>query len=187
MTPASHPAIRVADAPSRYGLVSRLFHWVMAYLLLWQCLMFVGWRILDEGVMRSVTAFGPSHSTTGVLVLALVVPRALWAFFHRARTNGEPPLGRPARVGHALLYILMLIIPALAVLRAYGSGKGLMLGEMQLVPATSHKIAALSTPADLLHAVLGWSLAVLVIGHIAIALLHHFVNRDGSLGRMVGK
>jgi cytochrome b561 len=34
------------------------------------------------------------------------------------------------------------------------------------------------------HEFIGWALAVVVIGHVAMALKHHFVDRDGILLRM---
>lgn len=185
--PKGRVAARLADTPHRYGLISRLLHWIIAYLLLWQCLMFIGWRILDDAVMRQVAPFGLSHTTIGVLILILVVPRTLWAIRRARMPGGGPPLGKAARIGHALLYVMMLVVPAAALLRAYGSGKGLILGILPLIPATGHKIDALTAPADLFHAALGWTLAVLVAGHILMALCHHLVIRDGSLGRMAGR
>ena len=43
---------------------------------------------------------------------------------------------------------------------------------------------ALAEVAKGLHNLLGSALGVLVIGHVAAALKHHFVGRDGLLARM---
>ncbi|MET0270669.1 MAG: cytochrome b/b6 domain-containing protein, partial [Sphingomonas sp.] len=119
----------------------------------------------------------------------LAVPRLLWALANRTRRPpaAPPPLGHAARAGHLLLYGMMVVIPAIALLRAYGDGKGLALGTVQLIPASGRRIPALTAPADLLHAALGWGLAALVFGHLAMALLHHFVTRDDTLRRMLGR
>lgn len=36
-----------------------------------------------------------------------------------------------------------------------------------------------------LHSSLAWMLTVLIVGHIGMALIHHFVKRDDSLKRML--
>lgn len=177
------------DMPGRYGPVSRAFHWLLAYLLIWQCLMFIGWRLLSEEVMRGAARFGPSHIAVGVLVLMLVVPRAIWAFAnrnHREPTN-RALLGGLAQVGHMALYALMFAIPALGLLQAYASGKGLILWGVHLIAATGTASKGLVASVSLLHRTLGWTVAVLAGGHIGMALVHQYVLRDGLIGRMLGK
>ena len=39
-------------------------------------------------------------------------------------------------------------------------------------------------PASALHSWLGWLLLLLVVGHISMALIHHFVWKDGLINRM---
>ena len=180
---------RLADRPDRYGLVSRAFHWIMAYLLLWQFLTLLGWRLLGDGaVMRTASLLGPAHGTVGILVIGLVVPRAMWAAWNRRRRPAadSSPAGRLARGVHALFYLLMAVVPALALARAYGSGKGHALWGMPVVHATGREVGWLVAPADLLHKPLAWALAMLVAGHVAMALLHGMVRRDGVLARMAG-
>ncbi len=50
---------------------------------------------------------------------------------------------------------------------------------------TGHAIARLTQPAARLDGLLAWTLAALIIGHAAMALLHG-LRRDGMLGRMGG-
>lgn len=178
------------DTPQRYGLVSRLLHWGAAYLLLWQFATLVGWRWLGDGaVMRSVSMFGPAHGTVGVLVLVLLLPRFAWSLRERgrrpARERGLP--GRLAALVHGSFYTLMLAVPALALLRAYGSGKGFSLWNVALVPATGERTPWLVRPADLLHGPLAWTLCALIGVHVAAALFHVLVRRDGTLARMAGR
>ncbi|HEX7852248.1 MAG TPA: cytochrome b/b6 domain-containing protein [Sphingobium sp.] len=179
---------RLGDTPTRYGPVSRSFHWITAYLLLWQSLMAIGWRVLGDGeFMRMTSRLGPTHVSTGILVLILVIPRFLWALSNRHR---RPPAeasaaGWLARKVSALFYILMFVVPALAVIRAYGSGKGCALWGLQLIPGTGQEIHWLMAPANLLHAPLAWLLALLISGHILMALFHACIGRDRIMSRMV--
>lgn len=176
------------DTPQRFGLVSRGFHWGMAYLLLWQFAMAIGWRIFNESTMKEAAHFGPSHVVVGVLVFALVLPRVIWAVtsrrFRPAHRIG--PMGFVARVAHGALYALMFAIPALGLLRAYGSGKGLSPFGLALIPATGRKIGWMVDLADRLHSPLGWTLACLIAGHVVMALVHAAILRDGTFARMTG-
>ncbi|MCD4512139.1 cytochrome b [Brucella pseudogrignonensis] len=173
------------DSPDRYGLISRVLHWFIAYMLIWQFATILTWRIFGPaGWVKFVTSFGPYHGTVGLLVLPLVVLRALWMLINRRR---RPPhemgwAGRAALAGHVTLYLLMFAIPALALLRAYGSGKG----WLPWIPATGEEVAWLTGPANALHGPLSWCLSVLIVGHILAALFHRFIRKDGILARMVG-
>ncbi len=180
---------RLRDTPRRYGLVSRAFHWGAAYLLLWQFATLLGWRWLGDGpVMRAVSLAGPYHGTVGVLVLALLLPRVVWSLAERRRRPaGERTMLGPLRAAvHSAFYVLMLVVPGLALLRAYANGKGYELWDVALIPATGVVVEWLVLPADRLHGPLAWTLAVLIAGHISMALFHALARRDGTLRRMAG-
>lgn len=179
----------LSDTPERYGIVSRLLHWAMAYFLLWQFLGLVGWRLLGDGpTMRTVSMLGPAHGTVGVLVLLLLLPRAVWTLRNAGprRSANTGPLHVLARAAHGVLYLLMLVVPLLALIRAYGSGKGFELWGLGIIPATGREVGWLTEPADWLHGPLAWTLATLIGGHIAMALVHHYGLRDRTLSRMAG-
>ena len=177
------------DTPERYGLISRCLHWAMAYLLVWQFVTLVGWRVLGDGtVMRTVSQLGPAHGTVGVLVLALLMPRIAWtvASWRRRQPPDQSFRRRVASLVHGIFYVLMFAVPSLALMRAYGSGKGYEFWGVRLVPQTGQKIAWLIGPADWLHGPLAWTLAVLVAGHIVMALLHQR-SEPAAIKRMFGK
>jgi cytochrome b561 len=138
------------DSPQRHGLVSRALNWFMAYLLIWQFATILTWRTFGPAEwVKLVTSFGPYHGTVGLLTIVLVAIRAGWVLVNWRR---RPPhemgwAGRIALAGHAAHYGLMFAIPALALLRAYGSGKG----WRPSIPATGEEIAWLMAPANALH------------------------------------
>lgn len=181
---------RWQDTPQRYGLVSRILHWAVAYLLVWQFVTILGWRILGDGpFMRAVWQLGPYHGTVGVLVLALFVPRLLWTLASRDRRRREDASWRwaLARLVHALLYGLMFVVPALALLRAYAAGKGYELWGLAIVPATGVERPWLAAPADRLHGPLAWALATLIAGHAVMAVLPAGRGGAAAIGRMAGR
>ena len=178
----------IRDVPGRYGFVARLFHWGMAYLLIWQFLTLIGWGVLGDGpFMQAVSLFGPAHGTVGLFVFILVFLRLAWTLSNRQTRPVDPgALGRLARATHGIFYFLMIIVPGLALIRSYGNGKGFQLGALAIIPKTGEKIDWLMAPANLLHGPLAWTLAVLIAGHIGMALFHGIVLRDGLLRRMAG-
>ncbi|MFK0386505.1 cytochrome b [Agrobacterium sp. NPDC090273] len=173
------------DSPDRYGLISRLLHWGMACLLVWQFAVILTWRVFGPADwVKSVTSFGPGHGTIGLLTIILVVIRVIWALINRGRRPERASgwSGRAAAVVHCSFYGLMFVIPALALLRAYGNGRGFM----PWIPASGVRIDWMVAPANLLHGVLSWCLLVLIAGHIVMALFHQLALKDGTLARMAG-
>lgn len=174
----------IRDNALRYGSVSRLLHWGMAALLLWQLMGMMLKQIFGK---VPITRFWVgTHTSVGTLLLALIVIRVIWAL---TQWHDRPPVspgwaGTFARVGHWALYALMLIVPATAFLRMLGSGKPLRLFGVVMRPVTEATVPWLTIPADILHAILAWSLLVLIAGHIGVALLHRYLWRDQLFTRM---
>lgn len=175
------------DHPSRYGIISRLLHWGMAALFFWQ---FMGMAIKLIVGRAPLTAFMVStHKPIGFLLLTLGLLRVLWALAQRHQRPYYKPtgVGWLALSGHLILYVLMLVVPSIALLRQYGTGDGYELFGVQLMAATGNEIAWMLAPADLLHGLLAWTLMALVAGHIFMVLVHRLKWRDDVLSRMVGK
>lgn len=172
----------LGDTTERYGAVTRFFHWVMAVLLIWQFLRF-GNRIADGEHWVGETLV-PWHVSIGAVLLVLIVLRILWMWSQVGNRPPADPL-HPVlvRSGHITLYLLMLLMPLTGVLYMLGKGYGLKVFGVQLIArGTEYAWAA---PFGTLHKPLAWLLLVFVVGHIAIALYHHFGKRDRVLRRML--
>jgi len=128
------------------------------------------------------------HKWIGVTVLALMSVRLMWRLSHR-----PPPLPpampawqrRIATLAHWMLYMLLLAIPLSGWL--YSSAVGVptvYLGLWQL-PDLVGKDKALAEALKLAHKSLNFTLLALVVVHVAAAIKHHFVDRDGLLARML--
>ncbi|WP_206951190.1 cytochrome b [Trinickia acidisoli] len=171
-----------AYTPTAIGL-----HWLIAALMI--CGFTLGW------VMTSIHGFTPTklryfswHKWMGVTVFALAALRILWRATHRA-----PPLpsGMPAwqRAGahlvHVLLYALMIAIPITGYL--FSSAANVPVVYLGIVPlprliAPDPTLKAIFKTA---HLLLNCGLAALVVAHVAAALKHQWVDRDGLLARMI--
>jgi len=174
----------------RYGATAIALHWILALAL-------VG--IFAAGLYMTSLPFSPQrlklynwHKWAGVTILALSALRLLWRLTHRppplpaAVQNAMPPWQRIAHHGtHHLLYLLFLAVPLIGW--AYSSAAGfpiVLFGVLPLpdVVAVDRELAEAIKP---LHKFSAYALAVLVVVHVAAALKHQWVDRDGLLTRML--
>lgn len=177
---------RWRDTPTRYGLVTRFLHWGIALLLLWQ---YAGMLIKITVGRHPVTAFMVgTHKPIGTILMLLIALRALWAFSQWRHRPAHPAtwIGKAASAGHALLYALMIYIPAVALLREYGGTRAFTPWGVPLFGERAQEIAWIVAPANASHAVLAWTLLAVILGHVAMVALHHWWWRDDTLARMTG-
>ena len=171
------------DCAQRYGSVTRLLHWGMAIVLGWQFVTVLAHVLLEDSALDKF-AWG-THKATGLLLMVLVVIRLLWAFYNRNRRPAAVSI--PARLGHLALYALLFVIPFVALLRQYGSGREFVAFGMTVMPGFDGKIEGMIAPAGLLHGNLGWLLLFMVIGHAAMAFVHRRQGGEDVLARMIGR
>ncbi|CAM3866782.1 cytochrome b [Ectopseudomonas alcaliphila] len=171
------------DSAQRYGAVTRLLHWGMAVLLVWQFVTVLAHALLEDSALDKF-AWG-THKATGLVLMALVVIRLLWALYNRNRRPAA--VSTLARLGHLALYGLMFVIPFIALLRQYGSGREFVAFGMTVMPGFDGKIEWMIAPASLLHGNLGWLLLFMVIGHAAMAFVHRRQGGEDVLARMIGR
>jgi len=166
----------------RYDGVSRSFHWIMAFLIAWQLLKF--FDRIDDGEHWVGQTLVPWHISIGVLVLLLVVLRMFWAAGRKGdRATHIPATSAPAKLGHFLLYVGMVLLPITGILVMLGGGHGLAVFGIELA-AEGEEIAWMSSIGGL-HSPIAWLTLIMIVGHIGMALMHHFVKKDGVLQRML--
>lgn len=177
------------DTPQRYGRATRLLHWGMALLFAWQ---FAG-MIAKVTLGRDAPLTGllsSAHSHVGLLLLVLIVLRLCWALSQRLQRPRQNTgfWGVAAWLGHAGLYVLMLVVPALAALRMLGNDRAFSwFGVLPLNDGAGPKVEWMTAPASAAHGLLGWVLLALIAGHIGMVLVHRFVWKDGMVQRMLGR
>lgn len=160
-------------------------HWAIAGLIF--TALFMGWTMTEMAVSPQRLKVYNWHKWVGVTVLALAVLRLAWRLTHRA-----PPLAASiagwqraaAHAGHALLYLLMLVMPVTGWVYSNYSGYPVVyLGKLPLPNLVERDRELAATWLDI-HATLGIVLALVVGGHVLAALYHQFIARDGTLMRM---
>ncbi len=170
------------DTKERYGTVSRIFHWGMAVLIGWQLLKL--FDRINDGEHWVGQTLVPWHLSIGTLLLLLVVLRIVWAAKQKNhRPEQEPTTAMLVKAGHGLLYLAMLLMPITGIMYMVGSGYGLTAFGIQLV-AEGEEVPWMVSVGSL-HSPIAWILLIMILGHIGIALLHHFVKKDDVMRRMV--
>ncbi len=83
----------------------------------------------------------------------------------------------------------MVVIPLLALLRQYGSGRAFSPFGLPLVPGFEGEgIEWLMLPANLFHGWFGWLLLAMIVGHILMAFFHRRRAQDDDvIARIWGK
>jgi cytochrome b561 len=175
------------DAP-RYSPRARHFHWwtfglvALAYLL-------VNLVDLYERGNPARRFILQSHVLTGLVVLALVLPRLL----HRLR-SAPPPIVPPiaaweanlSRLTHGLLYAFLVVQPLLGLVSVWLGGRGIFIpGTSLQLPSPLAENHALHEQLEDIHAWIGEAFYYVIGLHIVGALWHHFVRKDSTLRRML--
>ncbi len=171
-------------ASTRYSLAAMAMHWLAALLIL---------AAIAMGVVMTELGMSPArlklynwHKWVGISLLALSVLRLLWRALNPPPAS--PPMARwqqaAATATHAGLYALFFGVPLLGW--AYSSASGFPVVAFGVLPlpdlVAPDKSLAQSLQAW--HANAALALGALVALHVAAALKHHFVDRDGMLWRM---
>jgi cytochrome b561 len=181
-SPATSPVAAVSGA--RYGTPAIAAHWLLALLL-------VGNFAL--GLWMTELALSPLrlklynwHKWAGVVILTLSLLRLLWRLGHRPPAALPMPAwqAQAARATHLGLYLLFFAVPLAGW--AYSSAAGFPIVWFGVLPLPDFVPVdkALAEAIKPWHERLAWTLIALVALHVAAALKHHFIDRDGLLQRM---
>ena len=176
----------IRNTPIRWGVVARFFHWVGALAILW--LLIDGYYMTHFTPRPERFAKYSTHAAIGYIIIAFTLARLLW---RQANTTPELAEGTArweklaARAGHWGLYLLVFAA-AFTGWALAGTMRRPVLSFFGLfdVPA----LVANRQFHDLLedtHRVLAWTLAALVVVHVASALWHRFWRKDDVMQRML--
>ncbi|MFN3495526.1 MAG: cytochrome b [Hydrogenophaga sp.] len=179
----------LSSAPVRYHPLSVALHWLLGVALV---------AMFALGLYMEGLSFSPQklklynwHKWAGMVIFTLSFVRLMWRLTHRppalpaAIEQAMPAWQRWAHhATHGGLYVLFFAVPLLGW--AYSSAAGFPIVVFGVLPLpdfvpVSEGLADALKP---LHKYAAFAMAGLVLLHVAGALKHQFVDRDGLLGRM---
>lgn len=170
----------------RYSGTAQLAHWLTALLLIGS--FSLGYVMTDLAMSPTKLKLFSYHKWLGVTIFMLVILRLLW----RLRVK-PPPLPdamarwerRLAAFTHGLLYVLLFAVPLSGWLMSSAKGfQTVYLGWLP-IPDVIGKNREWAGWLQATHETLTSIMLGLVALHVAAALKHHFINRDGVLLRML--
>lgn len=170
------------EAVARYSGVSILLHWLIAALLIA--------NVIIAFTMEDTPGLFAWHKSIGILVLLLTLVRIVWRLTHPwpALPDGIAPWVRAtARLTHVGFYVLLIVVPLLgwATVSAGSRGTGALLGGIPWFDLPVGKSPDLHEALGGAHELAAFLTLALVALHVAGALKHHFVDRNGLLRRML--
>lgn len=182
-----------------YGTVAKWLHWLTALLFLASyCSVYYRHWFTEAKTPENWTAL-QIHLSVGVSIAVIVALRVFWRLTNRVP---EPEPGTrlehlAAHLGHYALYAIMIIMPVTGYVGTGVDTEFFFLFDIPKFEDTAlftrlvteglgMSFEAFEEPVDFLHKdILGaWVVWLLILGHAAAALYHHFVRRDRTLYRM---
>ncbi|NLY27881.1 MAG: cytochrome b [Alcaligenaceae bacterium] len=169
------------QTPVRYDAITRLLHWVMALGFIWIFASAIAHNQFKESAFDAF--MWPTHKPVGLLLMSLILLRVVWMI---ATFSKRPPaVSALARIGHLALYALMFAVPAIGLIRQYGSGRAFEAFGMTIMSGfQGPRIEWAVNLGTNFHSVLGRILLFMALGHILATLWHTFAGRKDILNRM---
>lgn len=182
-------SLPINDDPG-YAPIPKLLHWVTVGLVA------VAWVLGTWGddLPKDVqTQAWIAHMSVGLVILVIAGIRIPW------RVASPPPQAAPTRLGtwliewtdpvarimHYCLYGLLVAVPVVGIVLQFTRGHPLPLFGLWEIPSPLMPDKPTARFVKEVHEVLANALVILGLFHMAAAIIHHVVFRDGTLLRML--
>lgn len=176
---------RATPTPAwRYAGPAMFLHWVLALLVV--VLVSVGWYMLKIEEDPASAWYFDKHKSFGMIAFVLVLLRIWWRARHRPAPLPATVPGWQVTLAHLTewsLYGCLFLMPILGFLGASYSEEGVTFFGTAL-PAWAAQNHDRSEMLFSLHIGLAWVMVGLIALHVAGALRHLLIDRDGVFQRM---
>jgi cytochrome b561 len=176
------------NTDNTYGRLTIAMHWLIAILIIG--LLAVGFMVdlLGKGATKNLVI--ELHKATGLLVLLIGLFRWYWTITSKSPRPLDTMSKAEIGISHAVKWLLMLAMigmPLSGVFMSMYAGHGVNIYGLFDIPALVEKNKDFGGIFHELHELGGFALAGLVGLHIVAAIKHHYVTKDETLNRMLGK
>jgi len=175
------------NARTKYSGLAMLLHWLIAVLVIVQWQVAVAAEAAPD--KEAAGQIMGNHFALGVVIFLVVALRLVW----RQVSPPPPPLASHApwerifaRIVHLTFYALLLVMPLAGWIAMSTFGETISvwgLFELPALPVPQNP--TLGETIFELHGAAGIALLVLAAIHALAALKHAFVDKDGTLYRML--
>ncbi|HHQ6599986.1 TPA: cytochrome b [Serratia fonticola] len=177
------------NTADRFGHVSVLIHWLVALTV--YGMFALGLWMVTLGYYDVWYHQAPEiHKSIGTLLFIVIVVRVVWRFI----SPPPKPLASYSRLtrisavlAHIALYTVLFAILISGYLISTADGQAISVFGWFDVPASVTGLPQQADTAGTIHLYLAWAVVVLSVLHALAALKHHFIDRDVTLKRMLGR
>lgn len=172
---------------NQFGWIAIMLHWLSALLII---------GLLASGMwMVTLTYYSQwynqapmLHKSFGVLFGLLLAARLLWRWNNPVpKAHGRALEKRVAHISHWFVYLALIGIVVSGYLVVTAKGVGVEIFNGFTLPALPWQFEQQASVIGWWHRWLSYTLCSLLVLHIAAALKHQWVNKDGTLTRMFGR
>ncbi|UZE95269.1 cytochrome b [Alkalimarinus alittae] len=181
--------MNIRSSHTEWGILSIAIHWVVAVVVFG--LFGVGLYMVELDYYDSMYRTAPFvHKSVGVLLFMLMVFRVFWRF-----VNTTPDVlathkkweQKSAHWAHIALYCLLMVLMISGYLISTADGRAISVFGWFEIPSIINGIDNQEDIAGEVHEILAYILMFVVAIHAMGALKHHFIDKDRTLLRMLGK
>jgi len=168
---------------SKYGLSSKLFHWLTAAGLIVQIPLGFYLVVLDFDQTR--VDIENYHILFGLLIFYVTLVRLIFKLLTPAPDfKGNAFLGQKfiAKLNHLLLYLTLLTITSSGILKKLFNGESLIIFFKKINLTYNYE---LSEQFYLIHVFANYALIGLITLHILAVLFHKFLLKEDILKRIL--
>lgn len=180
---------RLLNTTTTYGSIAIAIHWLSAAVIV--AMFCLGYWMVDLDYYSSWYQRAPDiHKSIGILFAMLFGARLLLRNFTPVPAPASGTGGwqiAASRWVHRVFYVLIACQIVAGYLISTADGRPISVFGWFEVPATITSIPEQEDRAGDLHWYLALTLITLAVLHALAALKHHFVDRDETLRRMLGR
>jgi cytochrome b561 len=175
----------LTNTANRYGLVPQSLHWAVVALLIVQFLLAEAADELPLGVDK--LAMLARHKSVGLTILLIALARVAWRLFDRPPAPPPMPAWQRLAAGltHWGMYAVLFALPLTGWMMSSAANYPVSWWGLIQLPDLVVPSESLEEILHEVHEVLAGTLLFLAALHVAAALKHQFIDRDGLMRRML--
>ena len=168
---------------TEYGLISKVFHWLSAAVLIIQIPL--GFFLVDMDFSEKRLTIESIHVVLGLSLFYLTLLRLIYKLLNPTPSLGNnifPGQRLIAKLNHILLYVSIIIITTSGVLKKLFSGEMLDLFLFDIEIKDNFELAELFYD---IHIVSNYTLITLISLHIFAVIVHKLIFKENLLKKIL--
>ena len=173
--------MNILNSEERYGLISIIFHWLMALIIIATFILGLNLKHNFQYYYEVLAL----HNSLGITIFLLAIFRVAWRFFN-IKPNQLPNkviLMKLATLTHIFFYIIFFTLPITGYILTNLQGDIVLFYGYGL-PEVLEQNRGLKNYVHTIHDYVGNVLLILFSLHVLGALYHHLIKKDNTLRRI---